>query len=106
QEKPEFANDGWVDLQKFWGTIPAPKSWTVDLQKAYTLDRIRVFPYWDEKRYYQYTVDVSTDGEKWTQVVDDSKNTTPEVEQGREHKFTTGATPARYVRVNMLKAGK
>ncbi|MCY2929402.1 MAG: family 20 glycosylhydrolase [Planctomycetota bacterium] len=101
QEKPEFANDGWVDLQKFWGTIPAPKSWTVDLQKEYTLDRIRVFPYWDEKRYYQYTVDVSTDGEKWTQVVDDSKNTTPEVEQGREHKFK--ASPARYVRVNMLK---
>jgi hexosaminidase len=100
-EKPEFAADGWIDIAKFWGTIPAPQWWRVDLQKEYALDRIRVFPYWDGQRYYQYTIDVSTDGQKWTQVVDDSKNTTPETEQGREHKFKP--TPARYVRVNMLK---
>ncbi|MCY2924175.1 MAG: discoidin domain-containing protein, partial [Planctomycetota bacterium] len=97
----ELAGDGWVDSSKFWGSIPAPQWWKVDLQKEYQIDRVHVYPFWDEVRYYQYTVEVSTDGKDWKQVIDASKNTTPGTEKGYLHKFD--ATPARYVRVNMLK---
>ena len=76
KEAPELAADGWVDGTQFWGTIPAPQWWKVDLQKEYSVDRIHVFPYWDGVRYYQYTVEVSTDGKTWKQVVDASKNAT------------------------------
>jgi hypothetical protein len=100
-EKPEFAADGWVDIGKFWGTIPAPQWWQVDLQKEYTLGSIRVFPYWDGTRYYQYTISVGTDPDNLTQVVDATKNTTPETDQGRMHQFAP--TKARYIRVNVLK---
>ena len=101
KEKPEHAVDGWVDISKYWGTIPAPQWLKVDLQKTYTLNRVRIFPYWDGERYYQYTIEVSTDGKKWTQVVDASKNTQAETDKGRLHKFEP--TAARYVKVNMLK---
>jgi hypothetical protein len=101
EEAAELAADGWVDGSKFWGSIPAPQSWKVDLQKEYRIDRVHVYPYWDNVRYYQYTVEVSTDGKDWKQVVDASKNTTPETEKGRLHKFDPA--PARYVKVNMLK---
>jgi hexosaminidase len=101
KETPEMAADGWVDISQFWGTRPAPQWWKVDLQKEYLIDRVHVFPYWDNVRYYQYTVEVSTDGEKWKQVVDASKNGTPGTEKGYLHKFDP--RKARYVRVNMLK---
>ncbi len=95
------AVDGWVDIGKYWGTIPAPQWWQVDLQGEYNLDRIRVFPYWDGIRYYQYTISVGTDTNKLTQVVDATTNNTPETTQGRMHQFAP--TKARYIRVNMLK---
>jgi hypothetical protein len=62
---------------------------------------MHVFPYWDGRRYYQYTVQVSLDGKTWTQVVDMSKNTKPSTPQGDLHKFER--TEARYIRINMLK---
>jgi Glycosyl hydrolase family 20, catalytic domain/F5/8 type C domain/Chitobiase/beta-hexosaminidase C-terminal domain len=100
-EHADWAADGWVDLSKFWGSIPAPQWWQVDLQKDYTIDRIRIFPYWDGNRSYQYTISVGTEADKLTQVVDASGNTTPETDQGRLHQFAP--TKARYIRVNMLK---
>jgi hexosaminidase len=100
-EHSDWAADGWVDLGKYWGTIPAPQWWQVDLQGEYNLDRIRVFPYWDGIRYYQYTISVGTDTNKLTQVVDATTNTTPETTQGRMHQFAP--TKARYIRINMLK---
>ena len=103
QDNDQIGNavDGWVTLDKHWGALPAPQWFRVDLEKVYTLDRVHIFPYWDGARYYQYTIELSTDGEKWTQVVDASKNTTPETWDGKLHKFEP--VPARYVRVNMLK---
>ncbi|MCY2928540.1 MAG: discoidin domain-containing protein, partial [Planctomycetota bacterium] len=101
KEKPENANDGWVDIAKFWGTTPAPQWWQVDLQKEYRVDRVHVYPYWDGVRYYQYTVEVSPDGTTWRQVVDASKNTTTGTEKGYLHTFEP--VPARYVKVNVLK---
>jgi hexosaminidase len=101
QEKAQFAVDGWSDISKFWGTIPAPQWWKVDLEKEYSVDRIQVVPYFDGHRYYQYTVEVSTDDKNWTQVVDAGRNAEVGTEKGYMHKFAPART--RYIRVNMLK---
>ncbi|MCY2927940.1 MAG: family 20 glycosylhydrolase, partial [Planctomycetota bacterium] len=100
-EAPANACDGWVDIGKYWGTTPAPQYWQVDLEKEYELGSIRIFPYWDGNRYYQYTISVGPDPDHLKVVVDASKNTTPETDQGRMHQFP--ATKGRYIRVNMLK---
>jgi hexosaminidase len=98
---PANAVDGLVLLDKAWWATPYPQWLQVDLGKAYRLDRAHVFPYWGGGRYYQYTVEVSTDGRKWTRVVDAGKNTVAGTEKGYRHKFEP--TMARYVKVNMLK---
>ena len=90
-----------MDGAKFWGTIPAPQWWQVDLEKEYSVDRVQVVPYFDGHRYYQYTVSVGTDTNKLTQVADASGNTQAGTEKGYTHKFAP--TKARYIRVNMLK---
>ena len=100
-EMPNLAADGWVHLAHYWGTIPAPQWWQVDLEKEYELGAVRIFPYWDGARYYQYTVSVGTDTNHLKQVVDASHNTKPETDQGRTYTFPP--TKARYIRVNMLK---
>ncbi len=104
KEPAEMAADGRVDKSQFWGSIPSPQWWKVDLQKEYQIDRVHVVPYWDGVRYYQYTVEVSTDGKDWKQVIDASKNAEVGTEKGYLHKFEP--TKARYVRVNMLKNSK
>ncbi|MCY2929401.1 MAG: chitobiase/beta-hexosaminidase C-terminal domain-containing protein [Planctomycetota bacterium] len=100
-ERPEFAVDGSTDIGQYWGTIPAPQWIRVDLEKEYSIDRIHIWPYWDGGRYYQYTIEVSTDDKTWTQVVDASKASTPETDKGHLHVIKP--TPARYVKVTMLK---
>jgi len=100
-DKPENAVDGQVRIDKYWGCGTTPSWLQVDLEKAYTLDRVHIFPYWDGRRYYQYTIELSADGTKWTTVVDAGRNTRSETEKGRLYTFKP--TPARYVRVNMLK---
>jgi hexosaminidase len=99
QYKAENAVDGRPDTA--WWAGPSPQWLQVDLEKVYTIDRIDVFPYYDGKRYYQYTVDVSQDGKTWTQVVDMSANTKIATENGDPHDIKP--QPVRYVRVNMLK---
>ncbi len=100
-EKASFVADGYVDGGKFWGTIPAPQWWKVDLENEYSVDRIQVVPYFDGRRYYQYTVEVSADDKSWTLVADASQNTESGTEKGYLHTFKPAK--ARYVRVNMLK---
>ena len=98
--RAENAVDGIVDLNSAWWAGPYPQWLQVDLEKVCTLERIHVFPYWGG-RYYQYTVELSVDGQNWTQVVDMSKNTRLATPQGDLHSFAP--TKARYLRVNMLK---
>jgi hypothetical protein len=100
-EPSSNAADGWVDIAKYWGTTPSPQWWQVDMQSEYEIDRIRVFPYWDGSRYYQYTIEVGTETNKLVQVVDASSNTEVETDQGRMHQFAP--TKTRYIRVNVLK---
>jgi hexosaminidase len=98
---PENAVDGSVELNTAWWAGPYPQWLQVDLEKAHKLDRVHIFPHWDGRRYYQYTVEVSVDGKTWAQVVDASKNTQPSKPEGEVHTFP--AREGRFVRVNMLK---
>ena len=99
--KPELAVDGNKANKNvgYWGT-KWPSSFQVDLQSVKTIDSAGVWFYWDG-RYYQYTIDVSTDGKTYKAVVDKSKSTTPATPDGDLNKFAPVA--ARYVRLNITK---
>lgn len=96
---PEFAVDGRIS-GGYWAAHPYPQWLRIDLEKVENIDGVRLYTYHDGQRYYQYTVEVSTDGKAWKQVVDESKNTVPAPARGATYKFKP--IFARYVRVNML----
>ncbi len=99
--KPEYAVDGIVDRDFHWdGTGGAPQWWQVDLEDSHKLNKIQVVNYWDGRRHYKYTVDVSLDGKTWNQVIDYSKNTKIATDKGTLHRFDP--IIARYIRVTML----
>ena len=98
---PENAVGGEVRLEKPWRAAPIPQWLQVDLQGAFQIGKVAVILFWDGRRYYQYTVEVSTDGKTWTQVVDMSKNTAPGTDKGFTREFKP--TPGRHLKVNMLK---
>ncbi len=97
---PELAVDDNLELSSSWWAGPAPQWLQVDLGKTFRVDRIEVFPYWDGSRYYEYTVEVSTDGQSWFVVADNSANRTPAKPQGDEIRFA--ARTVRFVKVNLL----
>jgi len=101
-QKPELAVDGnATDLASSWWGEKWPASLTVDLQKPVKIDAVQVFFYWGGNRYYQYTVEVSADGQAWKKVADKGQNTAPATPTG----VMLGFEPveARYVRLNVLK---
>lgn len=98
--RPANAVDGVPDNSSGWHADPYPQSLQVDLGGQHSVSRIKLYPYYDGHRYYQYTIEVSGDGHQWKQVVDMTKNVQPSSKQGDEHNFP--AAQARYVRVNML----
>ncbi len=85
---------------RYWASGPGPHWVQIDLGFAHRASKVQVFPFVDGKRYYQYTVQTSTDGKAWTTVADLSQNKTPSTRKGTVHEFA--AAMIRYVRVNML----
>ena len=80
---------------------PAPQWLQVDLEKLQPVNFINLITYWDGGRSYQWTAEVSVDGQSWKKVLDFSANKTPATSKGYSGKFPS--TEARYVRINMLK---
>ncbi len=79
---PERAVDGILTLDSYW-SHPVPGGWLqVDLKQEFQVDRIQLTTYWDGSRYYQYRIELSTDGKDWLTVVDQSQNTTPPSRRG------------------------
>ena len=95
---PEYAVDGDATLTHWWGANPYPQWLEIDRLSVSQLDQLHLFTYRGGNRYYQYTIEVSVDGEGWTQVVDMSTNSQPATAMGYEHSFPASA--ARYIRVN------
>ncbi len=99
---PELAVDGSAgNRAQGWYASPYPQWLQIDLQTPTEIGGVTVFPYWDGQRYYQYTVEVSSDAKEWKRVVDFSANTRPANARGHAHRFEP--VVGRYVRVNMLK---
>jgi hypothetical protein len=99
--EPKDAVDGSaVRRDQGWYATPYPQWLQIDLEQPADIGAVTVYPFWDGQRFYQYTVELSMDGEQWKQVADMSKNTKPATARGHAHAFP--ATKARYVRVDML----
>jgi HEAT repeat protein len=96
-----LAVDGLIRQDSAWFGEKWPCSLTVDLEESQTIDVVRPVFYWDGVRHYQYTIEVSTDGESWTQVVDASTTEEPAEMTGDVHEIEL--VEARYVRLNVLK---
>lgn len=96
---PANAVDGIPDNTSGWHADPYPQWLQVDLQKEYSVNRMKLYTYYDGHRSYQYTIEVSQDGKKWEQVVDMTKNVRRSRPEGDEHNFDP--VQARYVKVNM-----
>jgi hypothetical protein len=61
-----------------------------------------IFPYCGDIRFYQYTVELSEDGNSWKKAVDMSRNEQASSPSGHKH-ILASAIRARYLRVKMLK---
>jgi sialate O-acetylesterase len=101
QMLPANAVDGVTDNWSGWHSSGAPQWLEVDLQKIYSIDRIKVVTYFDGVRFYQYKVEASLDGKTWQQVADMSANTRISTETGETVRFP--AIKAQFVRVTLLK---
>jgi len=98
---PADAVDGDSGLTSGWWGVRHPCWLAVDLGKTTTIGKARVVFYNGDGRYYQYTIEVSSNGKRWEQVVDSSKTTEPCTAEGTEHRFKPVST--RHVRINILK---
>ena len=97
---PANAVDGIPDNTNGWHADPYPQWLQVDLEKSYSISRVKLHTYYDGRRHYQYTIEASLDGNDWQQIVDMTKNVRPSTQGGFEHNFDP--IQARYLRVNML----
>jgi len=93
--------DGLINLASYWAASPYPQSLTIDLDGEETLHGVHLWPFFSSGRYFQYTVEVSSDGENWQQVVDMSKNTKTPTSEGARFVFDS-PVKCKYIRVNML----
>jgi hypothetical protein len=98
---PRNAVDGNPGNESGWHASPWPQWLQVDMQGLHTIDRIKVYTYYDNHRYYQYIIEASTDGIDWQPVVDMSSNTTPSIKAGFDHMIRP--VLARYIKIKMLK---
>ena len=97
KQAAEVAVDGVVDHEQFLDIQPAPQQFGIDLEGVKTLGKVVLYTYWDGGRFYQYKIDVSTDGKQWTNVADASKNREKATEHGYAHSFppAQGPLPSR-----------
>jgi hypothetical protein len=98
---PRNTVDGDTSNASGWHCGSSPACLEVDLTKLHSINRLKVFTYYDGRRYYQYTIEASVDGKSWQEIVDESKNTRASTAEGVEHKFSP--IQARYVRINLLR---
>ncbi len=99
---PERAVDGKINLSSYWSCAHTPSSLTVDLGQPYFVSAVRVYTYWDGRRYYQYRVEGSVDQQHWELLGDKSHNTKPATKEGDLFLFSQPKR-IRFLRVTMLK---
>jgi len=95
---PGFLVDG--TLEKAWHGAKWPAQAQVDLGSVFPLHAAHV-NFYHGGRTYTFTLELSEDGQTWKQVAGNSDAPKPATAEGLRLNFT--ATPARYVRLNVLK---
>lgn len=94
---PHFAVDGKHDRPAdHWAAENTPVWLTVDMGSEKELNLIRLWPYWDGRRHYQYRIDGSNDGIAWELLSDRTTNVEKGSGEGFTHVFTS--RKVRYVR--------
>ena len=88
------------DLQGYWDGGETPQSFTIDLDSAYNISRMKAFPYVGD-RWYDYDIEVSVDAKTWVPVANrqDTHGTIPAF-VGETYEFDEPVY-GRFVRVTM-----
>jgi len=94
---PEKAVDGnksscWRALYPCWIEL--------DLGEVKDFNKIKIYLPWTYGRYYQYYIEVSSDGTEWKEVVDERKNTLSSSKKGKIH--NTPQIRARFIRLTII----
>lgn len=96
-----LANDGSAsEVDQFWATDTKTDSapwWQVDLEQPVTVGRVVVVTYYGDDRHYGFTVEVSTDAQRWEMVADRRHNEELATQSGYTCTFPPRAV--RYIRV-------
>ncbi len=98
ENAPCFLVDG--TLEKAWHGAKWPAQAQIDLGSVIPLHAAHV-TFYHGGRTYTFTLELSQDGQTWRQVAGNSDAPKPATAEGLRLNFT--ATPARYVRLNVLK---
>mgnify|MGYP005841701007 CR=1 FL=1 len=100
-----LANDGIrSNTNLFWATDAGRDEeawWQVDLETVTRVGRIVVVGYFGDRRYYGFTVEVSTDGQHWELVADRRNNKEPSTANGYTCPFPS--RPVRFIRVTQTR---
>lgn len=96
-----LVTDGLIERWDHWWEKKNGNNWIqVDLEQPTKIKALKVYTFWDNYRYYQYTIDLSLDGQNWRTLVDFSKNRSLASPDGYVHQIQE--TNAQYIRLNVL----
>lgn len=96
-----LVTDGLIERWDHWWEKKNGNNWIqVDLEKPTKIKELKVYTFWDNYRYYQYTIELSPDGQNWRTVVDFSQNVDLASPDGYVHSIPE--TDAQYIRLNVL----
>ena len=99
KQSADLAVDGKVETASHWACENLPVWHQVDLGEPKVLSALRVWPYWDGSRVYQYKVEGSKDGTSWELLADHSANSIAATSEGDAFRFEP--RPVRFVRTTI-----
>ena len=112
QKNAYKVTDGTISTSNYWagegtnGNVPASESeLVITLDGTYALEAIRVYPYWNGQRIYQYELFASLDGENWEKI---GENVSEEyiTDQGITHEVDATAAYIKLVGIKTKVVGR
>lgn len=99
-QTPERAVNGNREVGDHWACENLPVWHQVDLAEPATLSVVHVWPYWADARIYQFKVEGSLDGRKWTLLGDMTGNSIAATAEGV--RFSFDPIELKHVRTTFL----
>jgi len=106
-----FAADGNTDKGRAWWSDrdkPLPAWVAFDFETPQTISSVWLLTYWDGKRWYDYAIEVSDDGQEWTAVTQRSETPTGPVNGARalaDIDFTDGTVGVTTLEFEAQRSG-